>query len=287
MTAETEDPKPEAVAPPETASAKSGRVAAPEGVLSSLPDDAPQVHLAMFDGPLDLLLYLIRRDQIDIYDIPIAPITRQYMEYLELMQELNLDVAGEFMVMAATLIHIKSKMLVPVDPTEAQGEADLEDPREALVRRLLEFERYKEAAGLLHQKGQIRAATWTRPEEALPKFDDGGEEMLEAGLFDLISAFKELLDRRKTLLAHEVGSEGKSIEARMDEILGLLKEGESLEFVALFETERTKVDMIVTFLAILELIRLKRVKVYQRGTFQPIRVFRPVGPEQGTPQPAA
>jgi segregation and condensation protein A len=201
------------------------------------------------------------------------------------MQELNLDVAGEFMVMAATLIHIKSKMLVPVDPTEAEGEEEQEDPREALVRRLLEFERYKEAAGLLHQKGQIRAATWTRPDTVLPKFDDGGEEMLEAGLFDLISAFKELLDRRKTLLAHEVESEGKSIEQRMDEVLGLVKEGESIEFVALFETERTKADMIVTFLAILELIRLKRVKVYQRGVFQPIRVFRPVGPEEGAPVP--
>jgi segregation and condensation protein A len=119
----------------------------------------------------------------------------------------------------------------------------------------------------------------------LPKLDDGGQEMLEAGLFDLISAFKELLDRRKTLLAHEIGAEGKSIEVRMDEIMGLVKEGESLEFVALFETERTKADMIVTFLAILELIRLKRVRVYQRGIFQPIRVFRPVGPKEDSPQP--
>ena len=128
------------------------------------------------------------------------------MEYLDLMQELNLDVAGEFMVMAATLIHIKSKMLVPVDPTEAQGDEEQEDPREALVQRLLEFQRYKEAAGILHQQAQIRAATWTRPDTVLPAFDDAGEEMLEAGLFDLISAFKELLERRKTLLAHEVAS---------------------------------------------------------------------------------
>ena len=156
--------------------------------------------LRVFEGPLDLLLYLIRRDKIDIHDIPIAPITRQYMEYLELMQELNLDVAGEFMVMAATLIHIKSKMLVPVDPTEAAGDEEAVDPRDELVQRLLEFQRYKEAAGVLHQKGQIRAATWTRPDTVLPRFDDAGEEMLEAGLFDLISAFKELLERRKTLL---------------------------------------------------------------------------------------
>src|SRR5688500_20293141 len=112
------------------------------------------------------------------------------MEYLDLMKELNLDVAGEFMVMAATLIHIKSKMLVPVDPTEAEGEEGAEDPREELVRRLLEFQRYKEAAGVLHQKREIRAATWMRPDTVIPKFEDTGEEVLEAGLFDLISAFK-------------------------------------------------------------------------------------------------
>jgi len=262
-------------------------VTVPPGVESTLPEDAPRIHLPLFEGPLDLLLYLIRRDKIDIHDIPIAPITRRYMEYLELMKELNLDVAGEFMVMAATLIHIKSKILVPVDPTEAEGEEDAGDPRDELVQRLLEFQRYKEAAGILHQKGQIRAATWTRPDTALPAIDDAGEEMLEAGLFDLISAFKELLDRRKTLFAHEVAHEGKSIEERMEDLLALIKEGESIEFLELFAAEGTKPGMIVTFLALLELIRLRRVKVYQRGMFGSIRVFRPVGPESGAPQPAA
>ena len=260
-------------------------VSAPEGVESTLPADAPRIQLPVFEGPLDLLLYLIRRDRIDIHDIPIAPITRQYMDYLDLMRELNLDVAGDFMVMAATLIHIKSKMLVPVDPTEAAGE-EPEDPREALVQRLLEFERYKAAAGVLYQKGQIRAATWVRPDTVLPAFDDAGEEMLEAGLFDLISAFKELLDRRKTLLAHEVGGEGKSVEQRMDEVLALVTEGQSVDFLDLFEGQGTKADLIVTFLALLELIRLKTVKVYQRGLFGAIRVFRPVGPEAAVPPPA-
>jgi segregation and condensation protein A len=264
-------------APPEE---RAVQLELPLGMESSLPEDVPRIHVAEFDGPLDLLLYLIKRDKIDIHDIPIAPITRSYMEYLELMQELNLDVAGDFMVMAATLIHIKSKMLVPVDPTEAQGDEDQEDPREALVQRLLEFQRYKEAAGILHQQAQIRAATWTRPDTVLPVFkDDAGEEMLEAGLFDLISAFKELLERRRTLMAHEVASEGKSIEQRIEELLALLREGESLDFLELFAAQETKADMIVTFLALLELIRLKRVKVYQRGIFGPIRVFRPVGPE--------
>jgi segregation and condensation protein A len=270
-----------AVAPAE------GPVPLPEGVESVLPEDAPRIQLPVFEGPLDLLLYLIRREKVDIHDIPIAPITRQYMDYLDLMRELNLDVAGEFMVMAATLIHIKSKMLVPVEPTEVEGEDETEDPRAELVRRLLEFQRYREAAGVLHQQAQIRAATWMRPEAMVPKFDDAGEEMLEAGLFDLIAAFKELLDRRKTLLAHEVEAEGKSIEERIEEMLALIKEGESVEFLELFAAQETKGDMILTFLALLELIRLKRVKVYQRGLFGPIRVFRPVGPEEGSPRPVA
>jgi segregation and condensation protein A len=237
----------------------------------------------VFEGPLDLLLYLIRRSQVDIHDIPIAPITRQYMEYLDLMHELNLDLAGDFMVMAATLIHIKAKMLVPVDPTEAQGDEEQDDPREALVQRLLEFQRYKEAAGVLHQKAEIRAATWTRPDSVLPQFDEAGEEMLEAGLFDLVSAFKELLERRKTLLAHEVADSGKSVDQRMEELMELIREGESVEFLELFATMETKADMIVTFLALLELIRLKSVKVYQRGVFGAIRVFRPLGPDAAAP----
>ncbi len=274
-----ETPKDEIAAPLE----HPGRVPLPKDVESTLPEDAPRIDLPVFEGPLDLLLYLIRRDQIDIHDIPIAPITRQYMAYLDVMKELNLDVAGEFMVMAATLIHIKSKMLVPVEPTEAQGEEDFVDPREELVRRLLEFQRYKEAAGVLHQQAQIRAATWPRPDAVLPKFDDVGEEMLEAGLFDLIAAFKEMLDRRKALFAHEVEGEGKSVEARMDEILALVREGQSLDFIDLFLGQATKPDLIVTFLALLELIRLKRVKVYQRGLFGPIRVFRPVGPDEPRP----
>jgi segregation and condensation protein A len=259
----------------------------PAGLESILPEDAPRIRLPEFEGPLDLLLYLIKKNEVDIHDIPIAPITRQYMEYLDLMKELNLDVAGEFMVMAATLIHIKSKMLVPVNPTEAEGDEETEDPRDELVRRLLEFQRYKEAAGLLHQKREIRAATWIRPDTALPAFDDAGEEMLEAGLYDLIGAFKELLERRKALLAHEVEHEGKSVEQRMEELLALLREGQSLEFLELFAREETKAGMILTFLALLELIRLKRIKVYQRGLFGPIRVFRPVGPEAGAPMPGA
>ena len=272
-------------APADAAPAEAAAAPEPRRPESTLPEDAPRIHVATFDGPLDLLLYLIKRNEVDIHDIPIAPITRQYLDYLDLMRELNLDLAGEFMVMAATLIHIKSKVLLPIDPTDVPDE-EQEDPREALVQRLLEFQRYKEAAGILHQQAQIRAATWTRPDTVLPAFDDTGEEMLEAGLFDLISAFKELLDRRKTLLAHEVEPGGKSVELRMEELLVLLREGESLDFLELFASQETKSDMITTFLALLELVRLKRIRVYQRGIFGPIRVFRPVGPEPA-PAPAA
>jgi segregation and condensation protein A len=282
-----DEPCPDA-AGAEAPAAGPERVSVPEGVESVLPDDAPRIQLPLFEGPLDLLLYLIRRERIDIHDIPIAPITRQYMEYLDLMRELNLDVAGEFMVMSATLIHIKSKMLVPIEPTEAEGEEEHVDPREELVQRLLEFQRYKEAAGILHQQAQIRAAQWTRPDTVLPSFDEAGEEMLEAGLYDLIAAFKELLDRRKALLAHEVEGEGPSVEARMEELLAMIGEGASLEFLELFASLATKAAMIVTFLALLELIRLKRVRVYQRGMFGPIRVFRPVGPPaESTPPPVS
>ena len=267
--------------------AEPDRVTVPEGVESSLPEDVPRIQLPLFEGPLDLLLYLIRREKLDINDIPIAPITREYMQYLDVMRDLNLDVAGEFMVMAATLIHIKSKMLVPIEPTEAEGEEDYVDPREELARRLLEFQRYKDAAGILHQQAQIRAAQWMRPDTVIPKFDDAGEEMLEAGLYDLIAAFKEMLDRRKALLDHEIEAEGPSVDERMAELLAMIREGESLEFLELFASLETKAAMIVTFLALLELVRLKRVRVYQRGMFGAIRVFRPVGPPaEGTPVPA-
>ena len=294
MSEENEKPADEAAEVPaeeaaaaEPAPAEPERITVPDGMESVLPDDAPRILLPLFEGPLDLLLYLIKRERIDIHDIPIAPITRQYMDYLDVMQELSLDVAGDFMVMAATLIHVKSKMLVPIEPTEAEGDEEYVDPREELVRRLLEFQRYKDAAGVLHQQAQIRAAQWTRPDTVIPSFDDAGEEMLEAGLYDLISAFKELLDRRKALIAHDVEGEGPSVEQRMEELLALIKGGESLEFLALFASLETKAEMIVTFLALLELIRLKRVRVYQRGMFGPIRVFRPVGPPaEGSPAPA-
>jgi segregation and condensation protein A len=247
---------------PATADAQ---VTVPPGVESTLPDDAPRIHLPLFEGPLDLLLYLIRRDRIDIHDIPIAPITRRYMEYLELMKELNLDVAGE-------LPRARRKASIPARSwsSDSWSSSATRKPRASCIRK---------------GRSVLRRGPGPKPCYRLSTML--GEEIFEAGLFDLISAFKELLDRRKTLLAHEVTREGKSIEQRIGELLDLIKEGASIEFLELFAAEESKPGMIVTFLALLELIRLKQVKVYQRGLFGPIRVFRPVGPEAGAPQPAA
>jgi segregation and condensation protein A len=276
---------PDAAAVPEPP--PENKLAAPANWEPTFPDDAPKIQVKFdiqeFEGPLDLMLHLIRKNHMDIRAIEIAPITRQYIEYIRLMEILNLEVAGEFMVMAATLIHIKSKMLVPVSPAEAEGEEG-EDPRELLVQRLLEFERYKQAAGVLRQQYEIRTATWIRPDEVVPKFkDDAGEEMLEAGLFDLVSAFKELLDRRKLLVQHEVENEAKSLDQAINDLLGMIKAGESLEFMTVFESLNTKAEMILMFIALLELVRLKRVKVYQRSTFEGIRLFRPIGPVDDAP----
>src|SRR5215831_10887305 len=160
--------------------------------------DALPVHLDNFEGPLDLLIHLIRKNEMNIYDIPISLITRQYLDTIQLMQELNLDVAGEFLVMAATLIHIKSKMLLPRPDTAAGVEGEEEDPRDALVRRLLEHQKFKAAAELLHEREQLRSAQWQRPDQVVAHIaGDEYEPELEVDLFSLLSAFQSVIDRAK------------------------------------------------------------------------------------------
>src|SRR6266566_5153095 len=160
--------------------------------------DALPIHLANFEGPLDLLLHLIKTNELNIYDIPIALITQQYLDTIQLMEELNLDVAGEFLVMAATLIHIKSKMLLPRPETAAGVEGEEEDPRDALVRRLLEHQKFKAAAELLHERGELRAAQWQRPDERVAEIaGEGYEPELEVDLFSLLSAFRGVVERAK------------------------------------------------------------------------------------------
>src|SRR6187551_3494189 len=163
--------------------------------FESAPDAFP-IKLASFEGPIDLLLHLIKKNKVNIYDIPIALITSQYLGTIELMQDLNLDVAGEYLVMAASLIHIKSKMLLPRPETAAGVEGEEEDPRDALVRRLLEHEKFKAAAELLHEREQVRAAQWQRPDERVAELaGDDYEAELEVDLFSLLTAFQAVIER--------------------------------------------------------------------------------------------
>jgi segregation and condensation protein A len=246
--------------------------------FESAPDAFP-VKLEQFEGPLDLLLHLIRKHELNIHDIPIALITAQYLATIDLMQELNLDVAGEFLVMAATLIHIKSKMLLPRPETAAGVEGEDEDPRDALVRRLLEHQKFKAAAGLLHEREQLRAAQWLRPDERIAEIaGDDYEPELEVDLFSLLAAFQAVVQRAKLRPKVLVPPEQISVETRIDQLLARLSETEACGFEDLFSDAHDRAALIVTFLALLEMIRLKLVRVFQSGSFGPIRVYKRARP---------
>jgi segregation and condensation protein A len=237
------------------------------------------VRLPVFDGPLDLLLHLIRTNEVDIYDIPIASITRQYLETLELMRELNLNVAGDFVFMAATLIHIKSKMLLPPPHEDGTTEEELEDPRAELVARLLEYQRYKEAAQVLYERQTLRSAIWLRSESSLApvraEVEGGEEELVEVDLFELLTAFRSVLERvkrRKDLtFEKETVTVGEMIQILQDR----LQPGASVAFEQLFDDVTSKILLVVTFLALLEMVRLRILRIYQSKAFGTIHVSRP------------
>lgn len=242
--------------------------------FESSPDAMP-VHLDNFEGPLDLLLYLINKHELDIYDIPVALITQQYLDTIHLMQELDLDVAGEFLVMAATLIHIKSKMLLPRPETAAGVEGEEEDPRDALVRRLIEHQKFKAAAGLLHERQQVRSAQWGRSDERIADLaGDAYEPELEVDLFSLLTAFQAVVERAKQRPKVLLPLDLISLETRIEQILARLSETEACGFEELFADTQDRAGLIVTFLALLEMIRLKLVRVFQAGSFNPIRVYK-------------
>ena len=242
--------------------------------FESAPDAFP-VKLASFEGPLDLLLHLIKTNEVNIHDIPITLITKQYLETMELMHELNLDVAGEFLVMAATLIHIKSKMLLPRPETAAAVEAEQEDPRDALVRRLLEHQKFKAAAGMLHERQQLRAAQWLRPDERVAAITgEDYEPELEVDLFSLLAAFQQVVQRAKLRPKVLLPPEQIPVEVRINQLLARLSETEACGFEDLFADVGDRSGLIVTFLALLEMIRLKLVRVFQASSFGPIRVYK-------------
>jgi segregation and condensation protein A len=232
------------------------------------------VKLDIFEGPLDLLLYLIRKNEVDIYDIPIALITEQYLEYLDLMTVLNLDIAGEFLVMAATLAKIKSKMLLPPSVDDEDGEEE-GDPRAELMEHLLEYQQYKEVADQLKKRELLEKDIFTRiqAEEHIPELDKNST-VIEASLFDLVDALKKVIER-KDLPGNlmEVAVEKISVRDKIAEILSTVKENQQIIFQSLFDGLSTKYEIIVAFLALLELIRLRAIKVFQVHPHGEIRVI--------------
>ncbi|MCY4546125.1 MAG: segregation/condensation protein A [Gemmatimonadetes bacterium] len=231
---------------------------------------AYQVRLEHFEGPLDLLLYLIREHEVDIYDIPISLVTQQYLQYLELLKLLDLEVGSEYLLMAATLLRIKSKMLLPRRSEEEEDETV--DPREELVQRLLEYRQFKEAAGVLNEHQDRSADVFYHPPAENVDEDLNGVETLDTrlvgnlNLWDLLQAFRFTLDRARDDFDRTVERETLSIEDRMDDILDNLKKQKNLFFSSLFQEDLSRSFLIVTFLALLELIRQNRVVFEQTDT---------------------
>ena len=249
-----------------------------------------KLKLDIFEGPLDLLLYLIKKDDIDICNIPIAQITDQYMEYIDMMKMLDLEIVGDFLVMAATLMQIKSRMLLPPDPNE---QAEEPDPRDELVRRLQEYRVFKEVAEQLKLKESERQNLFARQvdeEQRKEITDDAKEVYFEANLFDLISAFTKALSKFKEESIYEVIKEEFTVEQKIHDILHRLLKEQKILLTELFARVGSKMEVIVTFMAILELIRLKEIKVMQKRLFADIEIIRNrenlIPPEQPAPIPA-
>jgi segregation and condensation protein A len=233
-------------------------------------EDIIKIKTPVFEGPFDLLLHLIRENKIDIYDIPISLITSQYLEYIEIMKELNLEVAGDFLVMAATLIQIKSRMLLPPDeeaPLEAQ-----EDPRRELVERLLEYQQYKEAALDFRTKEDEWLKVFRR--EPLEDEEEGELYLFDLSLFDLLDAFRKILDKAPPEVV-SITKETLTVKNRMSIIMEIIEEHETVRFEDLFLEGITRIYLIVTFVALLELIRLGLARAYQEKEFGNIWVINP------------
>ena len=231
-----------------------------------------KVKLEVFEGPLDLLLYLIKRDEIDIYDISIERITRQYLEYLQVFKELKIDIAGEFVVMAANLIYLKSRSLLPLDQQPPDEDAEEDDPRWDLIRQLIEYKKFKEAAAQLHDRALEQERIFTR---------DGGSAAIsgaplplhEVGIFQLIHAFQEVIKRVEAQEdLQEIFGERFSVSDKIEKILERVGDGAPVRFSELFGQIVSRVEIVVTFLALLELIRLNQVRAMQRKMFDEIEI---------------
>ncbi len=231
---------------------------------------AYKVQLEIYEGPLDLLLDLIRKQEIDIHNIPIAKITGQYLDYLHQLEQLDIDISADFIYMAATLIYIKSKMLLPPDPLA--GPEEQLDPRAELVHRLLEHEKFKNAAQMLYQKQQIEEHVWSNPDRSLYEGEEVEGEMV-VSLVDLVKVFQQMLERRREVVRIELQHEQVTVAQMMEELRKeLVARGQPLSLVAFFESCPSRQVMIVAFLAVLELVRLQAVVLVQQEMFSDILV---------------
>jgi len=240
---------------------------------SFLTRDDYRVELEIFEGPLDLLLYLIRKDEVSIHDIPISRITEQYVEYLELMKMLDLNIAGEFVLMAATLMHIKSRMLLPPDERpEDEDEGPGEDPRLELVRQLLEYKRFKEVAEDLHTLEVQQATTFSRNEDDRSLLPTVERPLAEVSIFDLLAAFNEVFKRAAEAPVAEILGDEVKVADKIREIRELVQHTDVVRFGDLFRPASTRLEIVATFLAMLELIRQKAILAFQRQVFGPIEL---------------
>jgi segregation and condensation protein A len=237
--------------------------------ITETPTESYQVQLDIFSGPMDLLLYLIKQEEVDIYDIPIARITKQYLKYIELMQTLDLEVAGDFVLMAATLIRIKTKLLLPRD----ESDPDEYDPREELILALVEYKKYKEASEGLRDRA-LREEQFYVPPSPVSNLPIKIDLSPATTLFDLLSAYRTLLTTRRDELFHQVQPEETSMEERIAAVLGKLSDEEMATYRQLCAEAPTKIMAVVTFIAVLELARVRRVSVEQSWPFAEMRIYR-------------
>ena len=233
-------------------------------------DERYQIRLQdVFEGPMDLLIHLIKKAEVDIYDIPIARITTQYLEYLEWMKQMNIDFAGDFILMAATLTHIKSRMLLPVQ----LGEEEEEDPRLEITRPLLEYLRIKSAAEQLAERDLLGDKTFTRKPDAEVLESAKEDQVIRIGLFELIDAFQKILERVSPDHRVDMARDRVSVQERITQLTDLLEKQESMTFDELFVDSRERADIIVTFLAILEMAKLNLIRIAQHVPTGIIRIF--------------
>ncbi|MCG6895239.1 MAG: segregation/condensation protein A [Desulfobacteraceae bacterium] len=235
------------------------------------PEDTYRVRLdGVFEGPMDLLVHLIKKHELDIYDIPIAMITDQYLAYLEWMQAMNIDFAGEFLLMASTLAHIKSRMLLPVHGGEDDED---EDPRSQITRPLLEYLKMKNAAEMLAERPLLGDGTFVRRTDTKAFIDEAEGEMIQVGLFELIDAFQRILQNVSPDQKVALTADGISVKDRINQLVDVLEESGSITFEELFPEGANRADIIVTFLALLEMVKIELIRVVQHVQSGIMRIF--------------